>query len=266
MFEILAAIGFAISFAWAWLTGGDEVPLTERSQVILIDSGEESALGARAFEEVLSRHRALEGDGADAVREIAARIVKAAEESFGADYDWRTELLQDDAANAFALPGGNIAVLSGLLPVAQNADGLATVIGHEVAHVIARHSAERLTQQRIADLGRLAVAVALGDMDPGTRQAVIGALGIGTQFGILMPFSRVHESEADRIGLVLMAQACFDPREAPELWRRMARAAGDGPPEFMSTHPAPQSRIENLTGWIDEALQAREAAGCPPLS
>lgn len=267
MLEILAAILFALTIAWQWLTGGSEVPYTGRNQIVAVSHEDAAAMGAQAFEEVLQRHRVVGGGPQAAlVDDVSERLIASAEDFLAVDYDWRVALLEDPSVNAFALPGGYVAVLSGLLPVAANADGLAAVIGHEIAHVIARHGAERVTHQRMADLGRLAVGVALGDMDPATRGAILGALGMGTQFGILMPFSRTHEAEADRIGLMIMARACFDPREAPALWTRMARAAQGGPPEFLSTHPAHGSRIEALQGWMEEALAARADADCPPLA
>ena len=139
------------------------------------------------------------------------------------------------------------------------------MLGHEAAHVLARHGAERLTQQELAAYGRMAVGVAIGDLDPAAQAAIMGALGLGTELGVLMPFSRTHEAEADRIGLMLMARACYDPRAALSVWRDMAAAAGGGPPEFLSTHPSHGRRIEALSGWMDEAMAARAAAGCPAL-
>jgi metalloendopeptidase OMA1, mitochondrial len=183
----------------------------------------------------------------------------------GADYDWRAALLSSPDVNAFALPGGKIAVLSGMLRVADTEDELAAVIAHAVGHVVARHGQERITQQQLAEWGQMAVGVALGDMDPATRAAVLGALGVGAQFGVLMPFSRTHEAEADAIGLVLMARACYDPRAAVQVWRDMARAGRGQPPEFLSTHPRHESRIAALEARMDEALAEYREAGCPPL-
>jgi predicted Zn-dependent protease len=265
--KAFALIGFAVMFVWTLITGREQVPLTERTQIISVSDEEANALGAQAFEEVLQTHRTVTtGPAAELVRQVAQRIADAAEDITDPDYQWRVALLQSDSSNAFALPGGNIAVLSGLLDVARTEDQLAAVIGHEVAHVLARHGSERLTQQKLAETGRMAVGIAIGDLDPATQGAVMGALGLGTQLGVLMPFSRVHETEADRIGLILMARACYDPRAAVQVWENMARATRGGPPEFLSTHPSPGSRIEDIRGFMDEATKAREEAGCPPLA
>ena len=264
--KLIALVGFAVMFVWTLVTGREAVPLTERTQIISVSDEEAEALGAQAYREVLSQHEAVQsGPAAERVRQIAGRIAVAAEASMDADYDWQVALLRSEAANAFALPGGKIAVLTGLLEVAGTDDQLATVIGHEVAHVLARHGSERLTQEKLAETGRLAVGIAVGDLDPASQSAILGALGLGTQFGVLMPFSRIHEAEADRIGLIVMARACYDPRASLDMWGGMAQAAGDGPPEFLSTHPSHGSRIEALQGWMDEALAARAEAGCPAL-
>lgn len=265
--KLIALVGFAIMFVWTLITGREAVPLTERTQIISVSNEEAAALGAQAYREVLSQHQAVQtGPAAERVRAIAERIAEAAEASLDVDYQWEVALLRSDAANAFALPGGKIAVLTGLLDVARTDDQLATVIGHEVAHVLARHGSERMTQEKLAATGRLAVGVAIGDLDPASQTAILGALGLGTQFGVLMPFSRIHEAEADRIGLIVMARACYDPRAAIDMWTNMAQGAGDGPPEFLSTHPSHGSRIEALQGWMEEALAARAEAGCPALA
>ena len=264
--KLVALVAFAFMFVWTLITGREQVPLTDRTQIIAVSEEESAALGARAFAEVLSRFEVeRSGPAAERVREVAARIAAAADAITENDYEWEAVLLRSDDVNAFALPGGKVAVLSGLLGVADQEDEIAAVVGHEVAHVLARHGAERLTQEQLAEYGRMAVSVAVGDLDPAAQAAVMGALGLGTQFGVLMPFSRTHETEADRIGLLLMARACYDPRAALSVWQDMAEAAGGGPPEFLSTHPSHGSRIEALQQYMDEAMQARSDAGCPPL-
>lgn len=164
--------------------------------------------------------------------------------------------------NAFALPGGKIAVYTGIFPVAKNEAGLAAILGHEVVHALARHGAERMSQGLVAQLLLTGADVALagGGAGAGTRQAVMQALGLGTQVGVLLPFSREHESEADYIGLLLAAQAGYDPREAVHVWERMERAGGAQPPEFLSTHPSHGTRIENLQSWMAEALDEYKKA------
>ena len=264
--KVLALVAFAVTFVWTLITGREEVPLTERTQVIAVSEEQAAELGAQAYREVLEEHEVVAtGPEAELVEEVAARIAQAADEITDPDYRWRVALLRAPEANAFALPGGNLAVLTGLLDVARTEDQLAAVIGHEVAHVLARHGAERMTQQKLAEVGRLAVGMAIGDLDPAVQTAVLGALGLGAQFGVLMPFSRVHESEADRIGLILMARACYDPRAAVEVWANMAAAGRGAPPEWLSTHPSHGSRMEGLNAFMDEALRERDEADCPPL-
>ena len=264
--KLVALVGFAIMFVWTLITGREQVPLTDRTQIIAVSEEEVAALGAQAFEEVLRTNQVI-GSGPEAarVRAIAQRIAAMVDAITENDYRWEVVLLDSPDVNAFALPGGKVAVLAGLLNVARTDDQLAAVIGHEMGHVLARHGAERLTQDSLANIGRQAIGVAIGDLDPATQTAVLGALGLGAQFGVLMPFSRAHESEADRIGLILMARACFDPRASVEVWANMAQASGGGPPEFASTHPSHGNRIEALTGWMDEALAARNEQNCPAL-
>lgn len=264
--KLFALIGFAVMFVWTLVTGREQVPLTDRTQIVAVSEEETAALGAQAFEEVISRNQVVRS-GADAqrVQSVAQRIAAVVDEITEVDYRWEVVLLSAPDVNAFALPGGKVAVLSGLLRVARTDDQLAAVIGHEMGHVLARHGAERMTQESLANIGRQAVGVAIGDLDPATQTAVLGALGLGAQFGVLMPFSRKHEAEADRIGLILMARACFDPRASVEVWANMAQAAGNGPPEFMSTHPSHGTRMEALTGAMDEAMAARNEGNCPAL-
>ena len=262
--KIFALIGFAVMFVWILITGREEVPLTERTQIISISEEDAAAIGEQGFQEVLREHEVVStGPEAARVVAVARRIAAAADAITDPDYAWEVALLRSPEINAFALPGGKVAVLSGLLPVARTDDQLAAVICHEVAHVLARHGSERLTQQKIAETGRLAVGVVIGDLDPMTQTAVLGALGLGAEFGVLMPFSRIHESEADRIGVILMSLACYDPRAAVEVWANMAASGRGQPQEILSTHPSHGSRIEALNSFMAEALAARDEAGCP---
>ncbi|MFQ5962611.1 MAG: M48 family metallopeptidase, partial [Candidatus Methylomirabilales bacterium] len=155
---------------------------------------------------------------------------------------------------AFALPGGKVAVYTGMFPVVWTEGGLAAVMSHEVAHVLARHGGERLSQGLVAQMGAAAVQAGMAGSDPGVVRSVMTAYGLGANVGVLLPYSRLQESEADRIGLVLMAQAGYDPREAVHLWERMAQAEQSRPPEFLSTHPSPRQRIHDLTQQMPNAL------------
>lgn len=257
----LPIVLFALYFGYTWLTGREEAPLTGRTQLINVSREQETALGLQSYSEILSQSAVLrEGEIVEQVRAIGRRLAGAAADD-DPGFDWEFNVIQSDQANAFCLPGGKVAVYTGLIPIAQNVDGLAVIMGHEIAHAIARHGAERMTQQRMAQLGTMAAGMALSEMDQATQSMVMGALGVGTQYGILLPFSREHESEADYMGLVYAARSCFDPEEAPLLWERMGEASGGGAPaEFASTHPSHQTRVAQFGEWMPEALEIRRTS------
>jgi metalloendopeptidase OMA1, mitochondrial len=189
------------------------------------------------------------------------------------DFDWTFNVIQSDQPNAFCLPGGYVAVYTGILDITGNydqqvtledirdVDKLAVVMGHEIGHALAHHGAKRMSNTRLAQMGTMAVGLGLGDMDPGQARAVQAAMGMAAQGG-LMAFSRDHETEADKIGLELLVRACYDPREAPELWMRMgemsSKGGGQRPPEWMSTHPASETRAANFRTWMPDAIAAYE--------
>ena len=173
----------------------------------------------------------------------------------GADFAWQVSLIRSSQANAFCLPGGKIVVYTGILPITQNEPALATVLGHEMAHATSRHGSQRVLEQNLAQTALTGVAMSLSDMDYDKQRAVMGALGAGTQFGVLMPFSRKHESEADEIGLLYMARAGYDPRESIRFWQRMENAGGAQPPEFLSSHPSHGTRIQQLEAEMPKALE-----------
>lgn len=229
-------------------------PFTKRSQLILLSEGQEVQLGADAYREVLQKEP-VERDPAltAAVRRVGERIARVAEKP---DYQWEFTVIDEPKqVNAFALPGGKVAVYTGLFPVAQDEAGLAAVMGHEVAHALARHGAERMSQGVVAELLATGAAISLGNANPVTRNAVMGAFGLGAWVGVSLPYSRARESEADHIGLILMAKAGYDPEAALGLWQRMEARGGSSPPEFLSTHPAYGTRQENIRKWIPEARQ-----------
>ncbi|AUD77972.1 peptidase [Kangiella profundi] len=179
---------------------------------------------------------------------------------------WEVKVFADDAPNAFALPGGKIGVHTGMLKVAENQHQLASVIGHEVGHVWAKHSNERVSQGFLTQTGMQLAAVAAGDMTS-EKQQLLGLLGVGAQVGVILPFSRKHESEADEIGLELMARAGFDPRQSVELWKNMQKAGSGSTPEFLSTHPGVDTRIRDLNSRMDRAIkiyQQAQASGKRP--
>jgi predicted Zn-dependent protease len=229
------------------------VPYTQRSQLILLSESEETQLGVASYEEVLKKANVVRDPAfTEPLLRVGARIARAANKP---EYNWEFTVIDDSQqVNAFALPGGKVAVYTGLYPVAQDEAGLAVVVGHEVAHALARHGAERMSQGVVAQLAGVGLAVAVGDSSPATRNAVMGAFGLGAQVGVLLPFGRSQESEADHIGMILMAKAGYDPAAALILWQRMeAQAGGASPPEFLSTHPGYETRQQNIRSWIDEA-------------
>lgn len=229
------------------------VPYTKRSQFMLVSESQETQLGAAAFQEVLKKEPVSRDPAANAaVREVGERIARAADRP---DYKWEFVVIDDPkTVNAFALPGGKVAVYTGLFPVARDEAGLAVVMGHEVAHALARHGAERISQQQAVQLGAIGASVALGSAAPATQSAIMQAFGLGAQVGVLLPFSRKQESEADQIGMILMAKAGYDPEAAVGLWERMRTASGGkGPPELLSTHPSDDTRIERIREFLPQA-------------
>jgi predicted Zn-dependent protease len=250
----------------ATLAGCATNPYTQRSQLMLLSLREEADLGNRAYQAMLKDrskyHATVDAVGYEVVERVAIDIVAAAMRSKYAEtalsFDWQIAVFGDDKTrNAFALPGGKIGVFTGIYPVAKNEAGLAAILGHEVVHALARHCAERLSQGMVQELGARAADAGLQivGLGPILSPAAAGALGIGLQVGVLMPYSRTHESEADYVGLLLAAQAGYDPREAAHVWERMEQLEkGNQPIELLSTHPSHGTRIKQLQAWLPEAL------------
>ncbi len=262
---------FAGYAAYYWFSNRTEDPYT--GEKVLIDSSisidEEKAMGLQAYEDILSKERPVDPNSqvARQVREIANRLIAKVPEVEAAlaaengkqpnrawqSFEWDVNVIQSDQANAFCLPGGKMAVYTGLLPVAQNADAVAVVMGHEIAHALLRHGAQRMSQQKLGQLGQMAGA--MSGMDPQQQQMMQAAMG----YGYLLPYARKHETEADAVGLMLAAAACFDPEASVPLWERMSQASGgQAPPEFSSTHPNPGTRIQNLQALMPKAMAYRQ--------
>lgn len=258
------------------VSGCQTNPYTQRSQFLLMPAGYMNEMGATYYQEVLQDPKVtLSNDPREIepVKRVAARIIEAAKRSKYAQeakqFTWEVTVIKDDGTmNAWALPGGKIAFYTGIFPIAKNEAGLAAIMGHEVVHALAQHGSERMSQGLAAQFGMTAAAIALSTqkMNPAMAELAMQAMGLGVQAGILLPFSRKHESEADYIGLLLAADAGYDPREAVRIWERMAAATKNGPPEFLSTHPSHDTRIADLKAWMPEALRLYEKAPKAPVS
>jgi predicted Zn-dependent protease len=230
-------------------------PETGRKSHVAMSTREEASLGVQSYQQVLAQSESINsGPELEMIKGVASRLATATGQA-GADFDWQVSLIRSSQVNAFCLPGGKVVVYTGILPVTQNESALATVLGHEMAHATSRHGSQRVLEQNLAQTALTGVAMSLSDMDYDKQRAVMGALGAGAQFGVLMPFSRKHESEADHIGLHYMARAGYDPRESIRFWQRMENAGGAQPPEFLSDHPSHGTRIQQLEAEMPKALE-----------
>ena len=265
---LLLFAGYAVYY---WVSNRSTDPLT--GETVMIDKNispeDEKALGLQAWQELVTTERVVAptDPNAQAVRGIAQRLIAkipevsdalAAEHNLQAQhiektFDWEVNVLNSEQVNAFCLPGGKMAVYTGLIPVAQNNNAMAIVMGHEITHALLRHGAQRMTEQKLAQIGQMAGA--MSGMDQGQMQAVMAVYG----YGRALPYARKQESQADEMGLMLAAAACFDPQEAIPLWERMGQASGgEAPPEFASTHPNPGTRIQNLQALMPKAMEYRK--------
>ena len=289
---IIGLIGLAVYY----FSNQQVNPYSGKKEFNTISIEQATKLGAQSYVQMLRQEggnvicgggtSSCDGAGREVyetVNEIGARLRLAAIEmerdylQAGYDFqpvatkfDWTFNVIQSEQPNAFCLPGGYVAVYTGILDITGNydkrvtlddisdVDKLAVVMGHEIGHALAHHGAKRMSNARLAQMGTLAVGVGLGDMDPGQAQMVRQAMGMAAQGG-LMAFSRDHETEADKIGLELLVRACYDPREAPELWQRMGQiGGGQRPPEWLSTHPASETRANNFRRWMPAAIEMYE--------
>ncbi|MEJ1095008.1 MULTISPECIES: M48 family metallopeptidase [unclassified Pseudoxanthomonas] len=267
----LVLLGFLVYGGCYYFSNRVVDPYT--GEKVLIDGSigveEEKALGLQAYQEILAQERPVDPNSQIArdIKQIAQRLIDKVPEVEAAiaqergtqpsgnwkTFEWDVNVIQSDQANAFCLPGGKMAVYTGLVPVAKNADAMAVVMGHEIAHALLRHGAQRMSQQKLTQIGQMAGA--MSGMDPQQQQMVMAAMG----YGYLLPYARSHETQADEVGLMLAAAACFDPKEAVPLWERMSEASGgQAPPEFSSTHPNPGTRIQNLTALMPRAMEYRQ--------
>ena len=251
---ILLALAFV---AYQFLTSERFVnPETGRAMHVGLSHEQEMALGLQSYQQVLSESRVVEsGPEVDLVRRVARRLTAVVDER-SQGFEWRVSVVDSPQQNAFCLPGGKIVVFTGILPIAQTEAGLATVMGHEIAHATSRHGAARVFKDQSLQVVMQGVAGSTMDLDPAQRQTIMGLLGAGAQYGVALPFSRADELEADQVGLIYMARAGYDPREAIGFWERMQAASGGRkPPEFMSTHPADDTRIARLQELMPKAME-----------
>lgn len=227
------------------------VSQTGRSQFIVVSESQERQLGDEAYQETLKKTRlSTRADWQAQLKRVGQRISAVADRP---DYKWEFNVIQGKDVNAFALPGGKVAFWEGIMPIAQDDNGVAVIMGHEIAHALARHGAERMSQEMGAQAIGQILALGVGKVSPGLHDEFLKVYGLGASVGVLMPWGRSQESEADQIGLTLMAKAGYDPAAAIAFWERMSKVAGDKPPEFLSTHPSDQTRIAQIKAWLPEA-------------
>ncbi len=256
---------FVLSGLLLLLSGCTEIEITGRKQFNLVPSSIINSMSFESYSEFLSQSELSDNvEQTQMVKRLGSRIQKAVEQYCTENnlsdrlkgYQWEFNLIEDKSLNAWCMPGGKVVVYTGLLPVTQTEAGLAVVMGHEIAHAVAKHGAERMTQGLIVEMGGMVLSKALQKNAEKTKNLFMRSYGIGTEVGVLLPYSRVHEKEADHLGLIFMAMAGYNPNEAVSFWERMtASKEGPAPPEILSTHPADATRIRNIKKLIPEAMK-----------
>nr|WP_321485002.1 M48 family metallopeptidase [uncultured Draconibacterium sp.] len=240
------------------------VPLTNRTQITAIPSSQMLSLSSSSYNDVLSQSQISTNAAYRSSVERVGLNISAAVESYLKGigraellqgYDWEFSVIKSDQLNAWCMPGGKIAFYEGIMPICKDDNGIAVVMAHEIAHAVAKHNNERMTQQLGLQMGGLALSEALSEKETQTKQIAMAVFGVGSQVGIILPYSRSFENEADELGLYFMAMAGYDPRQAPEFWERMLQAGGTRTPEFLSTHPNPENRINHLKQIMPKALE-----------
>ena len=245
------------------------VPVTGRSQLSLIPSSTMLSMSFQQYNQFLQENKlSTNSQQTQMVKRVGTRIQHAVEQYFRENnmeqelqnYQWEFNLVENEDVNAWCMPGGKVVVYTGILPVTQDENGLAVVMGHEIAHAVAQHGRERMSQGLLVELGGMALSEALKNKPQKTQQLWLMAFGLGAQVGAILPYSRLHETEADHLGLIFMSMAGYDPRTAVNFWQRMSQSGGGGMPEFLSTHPADETRIRNIQQFMPEALQYYQGA------
>jgi predicted Zn-dependent protease len=263
-FRFMAPKAPLLALVFFLITACATVPLTGRSQLILIPDSQVMALSFDQYDQFLSKHKVVKNSAAaQMVQRVGGRIQKAVavymEHNGQTDllngYQWEFNLVEDKQVNAFCMPGGKVVVYTGILAVTKNESGLATVMGHEIGHAIARHGNERMSQGLVTQLGGTALSVALSSRPQETRELFMAAFGLGAQVGVLLPYGRLQETEADHLGLIFMAMAGYDPHQAVNFWQRMdSQKEKASPPEFLSTHPSHTTRIADIKNYLPTAM------------
>jgi predicted Zn-dependent protease len=253
---------FSVLFVGSIIISCSTVPITGRQQFNLLPESQLVAMSLNNYSRFLSENiLSTDQRKTQIVKDVGNNIAAAVEqylkdnglESRLRDFDWEFNLVDDDIINAWCMPGGKVVFYTGILPYTKTEAGLAVVMGHEIAHAVARHGNERMSQALLIQTGGLALAAAIDEKPEETRNLFMMAYGVGTTVGLSLPYSRAHETEADKLGLIFMAMAGYNPEEAIEFWERMENAGGQKPPEFLSTHPSGQTRITDLKAFLPEA-------------
>jgi predicted Zn-dependent protease len=247
------------------LSGCAEVEISGRKQFNIVPDSTMNSMSFQSYNEFISTHKlSTNTEQTQMVKRVGGGIQNAVEKYCEQNgiidqlegYKWEFNLVEDPNLNAWCMPGGKVVVYTGILPVAQGEAGLAVVMGHEIAHAFAKHGAERMSQRLLVEMGGIALSTAMKDRPEQTKNLFLKSYGVGTQVGVLLPYSRTHEKEADHLGMVFMAMAGYNPQEAISFWQRMAeKKKGARPPEFLSTHPADETRIQNLKDLLPDAMQ-----------
>lgn len=245
------------------------VPLTGRKQFVMIPADQMLSLSADSYSQVLKESKLSTNQKyVTSVRNVGVRLTAAVKqymqqnglESGIEGYQWQYNVIQSDELNAWCMPGGQIAFYEGIMPICRDDNGVAVVMGHEIAHAIARHGNERMSQQLAIQMSGVALSEALSTQKETTQQLALAAFGVGSSLGVILPYSRTHESEADELGLYFMAMAGYDPQTAPAFWERMIAQGRSGTPEFLSTHPNPENRIRELQKHMPKAMEYYRSA------
>ena len=253
-----------VFFSLLYLVSCSSVPMTGRKQFVAIPSSQMISLSAESYTKVLDENQLSSNSfEVNRVQRVGENLTRAVEaylkqnnlEAYIEGYDWQYNVIVSEELNAWCMPGGQIAFYEGILPVCADENGIAVVMGHEIAHAVAQHGNERMSQQLLINLGGIALSEALKTKREETINLALLAFGVGSKVGVELPFSRTHEAEADELGLYFMAMAGYDPQTAPDFWQRMQARGESRPPEFLSTHPDPANRIENLKKLMPKAME-----------